>query len=229
LSKEKPARLTRKKRLAIYAVVTIVGVSVAYYNAINSFSYTHSKDWNFDSYQNNTIPTDLASMETDQVGTWLIKSDDSAPSLPNVLAKMPGNDNSTYHIQIMPDSPVVTEAEVSMKFKIMPGHKTEEAGLVIRFIDKSHYFVLIADPMNNRLSLCKSDTEFIICNYEATTQISVGQWHTLKANISAQGIGAYLDGASLIKANNSYYSNGQIGLWTKGDTEAYFDDLKLNY
>lgn len=229
MSKEKPARLTRKKRLAIYAVVTIIGVSVAYYNAIHSFNYTHSKDWNFDSYQNNTTPPDLASMETDQLGTWLIKADDSAPSLPNVLAKMPGNDNFTYHIQIMPDSPVVTEAEVSMKFKIMPGHKTEEAGLVIRFIDKNHYFVLIADPMNNRLSLCKSDTEFIICNYEEPAQISVGQWHTLKANISAQGIGAYLDGISIIKANNSYYSNGQIGLWTKGDTEAYFDDLKLNY
>jgi len=229
LSKEKPVRLTRKKRLAIYAIVTVIGVSVAYYNAIHSFNYTHSKDWNFDSYQNNTTPQDLVSMETDQPGTWLIKAYDSAPSPPNVLAKLPGNDNSTYHIQIMPDSPIVTEAEVSMKFKIMPSHKTEAAGLIVRFVDKSHYFVLIADPMNNRLSLCKSDTEFIICNYEAPTQISVGQWHTLKANISAQGIGAYLDDISLIKANNSYYANGQIGLWTKGNTEAYFDDLKLNY
>jgi len=229
LSKEKPVRLTRKKRLVIYAVITIVGVSVAYYNAINSFNFVHSKDWNFDSYQNNTIPEDFVAMETDQSGTWLIKAYDSAPSPPNVLEKLPGNDSSTYHIQIMPDSPTITEATVSMKFKIMPGHKTEAAGLILRFIDKSHFFVLIADPMNNRLSLCKSDTEFVICNYEATTQISVGEWHTMKVNISAQGIGAYLDDVSLIKANNSYYSSGQIGLWTKGDTEAYFDDLKVNY
>jgi len=229
LSKEKSTLFTRKRRLAIYAAVTIIGISVAYYNAVNSFNFAHSKDWNFDSYPNNTIPTDFAAMETDQVGTWIIKAYDSAPSPPNVLAKLPGNDTSTYHIQVMPDSPTVTEAEISLKFKIMPGHKTEAAGLILRFIDKSHYFVLIADPLNNRLSLCKSDTEFVICNYESPAQISVGQWHTLKVNVSAQGIAAYLDDTSLIKANNSYYSNGQIGLWTKGDTEAYFDDLKLNY
>jgi len=229
LSKEKSPLLTRKRRLAIYAVITTIGLSVAGYNAIHSFNFTHSKDWNFDSYQNNTTPQDLATMETDQPGTWVIKTDNSAPSLPNVLAVLPGNNNSTYHIQIMPDSPTVSEAEVSVKFKIASGHETEQAGLIVRFIDRSHYFVLIADPMNNRLSLCKSDIQFIICNYESAAQISLGQWHTLKANISAQGIGGYLDDAELIKANNEYYQNGQIGLWTKGDTEAYFDDLKLNY
>jgi hypothetical protein len=229
LSKEKSPRLNRQRRLAIYAVITIIGVGVAGYNAIHSFNFTNSKDWNFDSYQNNTTPQDLATMETDQPGTWVIKTDNSAPSPPNVLAVLPGNNNSTYHIQIMPDSPIVTEAEVSVKFKIAPGHETEQAGLIVRFVDKIHYFVLIADPVNNRLSLCKSDIQFIVCNYESTAQISVGQWHTLKANISAQGIGGYLDDTELIKANNEYYQNGQIGLWTKGDTEAYFDDLKLNY
>lgn len=213
----------------IFAVITVIGVSVAGYNAIHSFNFTHSKDWNFDSYQNNTTPQDLAVMQTDQPGTWVIKTDDSAPSPPNVLAVFPKNNNSTYHIQIMPDSPIITEAEVSVKFKIMSGDNEEQAGLIVRFIDKNHYFVLIADPMNDRLSLCKSDIQFLVCNYESAAQISIGQWHTLKANISAQGIGGYLDDTELIKANNQYYQNGQIGLWTNGNTEAYFDDLKLNY
>ena len=215
--------------MAIYVVITVIGISVAGFNAIHSFNFTHSKDWNFDSYQNNTTPQDLATMQTDQPGTWVIRADNSAPSQPNVLAVLPENNNSTYHIQIMPDSPVLSEAEVSVKFKIAPGQEAEQAGLIVRFIDKNHYFVLIADPMNNRLSLCKSDIQFIVCNYETTVQISVGQWHTLKVNISAQGIGGFLDDTELIKANNQYYQNGQIGLWTNGNTEVYFDDLKLNY
>ena len=215
--------------MAIYVVITVIGISVAGFNAIHSFNFTHSKDWNFDSYQNDTMPQDLATMQTDQPGTWMILADNSAPSQPNVLAVLPENNNSTYHIQIMPDSPVLSEAEVSVKFKIAPGQEAEQAGLIVRFIDKNHYFVLIADPMNNRLSLCKSDIQFIVCNYETTVQISVGQWHTLKANISAQGIGGFLDDTELIKANNQYYQNGQIGLWTNGNTEVYFDDLKLNY
>lgn len=216
--------------MAIYAVITTIGVIVAGYNAMHSFNFTNSKEWNFDSYQNNALPPDLVAMETDHIpGSWVIKADDSAPSKPNVLAKLPGNDNSTYHIQIMPDSPTITEAEVSVKFKIVSGQQAQAAGLILRFIDKSHYFVLMADAAHNRLSLCKSDSEFVVCNYEKPAQISVGQWHTLKAGISAQGIGGYLDGTELIKANNEYYQNGEIGLWTKDDTEAYFDDLTLSY
>jgi hypothetical protein len=214
----------------IFAIITVIGVSVAGYNAIHSFNFTNSKDWNFDSYQNNAVPPDLAAMETDpNPGLWVIKADDSAPSPPNVLAKIPGNDNSTYHIQIMPDSPTVTDADVSVKFKIVSGQKAEAAGLIVRFIDKSHYFVLMADAMNNRLSLCKSDIDFVVCNYEAPAQISVGQWHTLRASVSAEGIGGYLDDKLFIKANNQYYQNGEIGLWTKEDTTAYFDDLKMDY
>ncbi len=221
--------LSRKKRLAIFAVVTAIGVSVASYNAMQSFNFSNSKEWNFDSYQNDTLPSELASMETDpSPGSWMVKADDSGPSQPNVLAKFPGNNNSTYHIQVLPGSPIVTEAQVSVKFKIEPG-QTEAAGLILRFIDKTHYFVLMADAKNNRLSLCKSGIEFVVCNYEAPAQISVGQWHTLKANISGQGIGGYLDDNALIKANNQYYQNGEIGLWTKEDTKAYFDDVKLKY
>jgi len=48
-------------------------------------------------------------------------------------------------------------------------------------------------------------------------------------NISGEGVGGYLDDQMLIKANNQYYQTGQVGLWTKKDTQAYFDDFKINY
>jgi len=228
LSTERPVRWTRKRRMAIFAIVTAIGITFAVYNSIHNFNFANSKEWNFDSYQNNSIPPELASMETDpNPGLWIIKSDNSAPSQPNVLAKLPGND--TYSIQIMPDSPIVTEAELKVKFKIVSGQKAEAAGLILRFVDKSHYFVLMADAMKNRVSLCKADTQFVVCNYEIPAQISVGQWHTLSASISGQGIGGYLDDKLLIKANNQYYQNGEVGLWSKYDSTVYFDNLKLQY
>ncbi len=208
----------------------MIGVTFALYNALNGFNYTHSKDWNFDSYQNNTLPTDYAAFQLDSPpGLWMVKSDDSAPSQPNVLASLPATNSSGYHMQIMPDSPVISDASISVKIKILPGNTAEQAGLVVRFMDPSHYFVLVLDPTNNRISLCKSDTEFLICSYEAHAQISVGEWHTLEATISSQGIGGWLDGTEIIKANNQYYLTGQVGLWTKDNTEAYFDDLSINY
>ncbi|MDE1867549.1 MAG: hypothetical protein KGI08_07570 [Thaumarchaeota archaeon] len=214
----------------IFAVITAVGVGIALSNSLSSFNYGHTKDWNFDSYQNNTLPADFAAFESNsESGLWVVKADDSTSSKPNVLATLPTVNSSGYHMQIMPDSPALSDAEISVKFKIMPGHKVEQAGLVIRFIDPSHYFVLMADPANNRLSLCKADIQFVVCNYEINTPISTGEWHTLKATTSSEGIGGWLDGSELIKANNEYYQTGQVGLWTKDDTEASFDDLKIDY
>ncbi len=205
-------------------------MTIAFSNALTSFNYTHTKEWNFDSYQNNTIPSDFATFQSNSPqGLWVAKSDDSAPSKPNVLAALSVGNSSGYHMQIMPDSPTVSDAQISVKFKIVPGHTVEQAGLVVRFIDPSHYFVLMADPLNNRLSLCKADIQFVVCNYEKTVTISTGQWHTLEATISSEGIGGWFDGNEIIKANNQYYQTGQIGLWTKGDTEAYFDDLQAKY
>lgn len=221
--------MNRKRRLLIFAIITAIGVTFALYNALNGFSYAHSKEWNFDSYQNNTTPTDYAPFQLNSPsGLWIVKSDNSAPSPPNVLAATSMVNSSGYHMQIMPDSPTVSDAQISVKVKILPGH-TEQAGLVVRFMDPSHYFVLVLDPLNNRISLCKSDTEFLICNYEAHAIFSVGEWHTLQATISSQGIGGWLDGVEIIKANNQYYLTGQVGLWTKDDTGAYFDDLSMSY
>ncbi|TLX83197.1 MAG: hypothetical protein E6K98_05060 [Thaumarchaeota archaeon] len=87
----------------------------------------------------------------------------------------------------------------------------------------------MADAKNSRFSLCKVDPDFVVCNYERPAQISVGQWHTIKANVSGEGIGGYLDDQMLIKANNQHYQTGQVGLWTKKDTQAYFDDFKISY
>lgn len=230
MSKDKSPRLNRKRRLLIFAVITAIGVTFALYNALNGFNYTHSKDWNFDSYQNNTTPADYTAFQLDSSpGLWIVKSDASAPSQPNVLAALPAANSSGYHMQIMPDSPAVSDAAISVKIKILPGNTAEQAGLVVRFVDSSHYFVLALDPTNNRISLCKADTEFLICSYEAHAVISVGEWHTLEATISSQGIGGWLDGTEIIKANNQYYLTGQVGLWSKDNTQAYFDDLSISY
>ncbi len=229
MSKEKSPRFTRKRRYALFAVITAIGVAIAFSNSLHSYNYGHSKEWNFDSYQNNTLPADFAAFESNSpAGLWMVKSYASSPSPPNVLSTSGGN-SSGYHMQVMPDSPTVSDAQISVKFMILPGHTVEQAGLLVRYVDPNHYFVLVADPLNNRLSLCKSDIQFVVCNYEIPAQISTGVWHTLEATMSSQGIGGWLDGTELIKANNEYYQTGEVGLWTKDDTGAYFDDLKIEY
>ena len=143
--------------------------------------------------------------------------------------KIPLNDSNDYHLQLIPNSPNVDTENVTMNFKIVSGQDAKSAGMIIRFIDIKHYFVLMADSGVNRLSLCKNTPDYLICNYDKTVTITPGQWHTLKALVSSQGIAAFLDGQVIIRANDHNYLSGQVGMWTKKDTGALFDDLKIEY
>lgn len=223
-------KFNKKKRLAIFAVITVIGISFAYYNAQINSGYHHAKTWDFDSYQNGTVPQEFTELSTDQKSSWIIKSESSAISKPNVLERVPTNDNTTdYHLQLIPDSPSVDTENVTMSFKIVSGENAKSAGMILRFIDQKHYFVLMADSMQNRISLCKNTPDFLICNYDKSVTIAPGEWHTMKALISSQGIAAFFDGQLIIKANDHNYQSGAVGMWTKKDTGAYFDDFKIEW
>jgi hypothetical protein len=216
-------------RLVVFGIITVIGISYAYYNAQINSGYHHTKMVDFDSYQNGTIPQGFADLSTDQKPYWIVKSEPTAPSPPNVLEKISVNDTSDYHLQLIPDSPTVDTENVTMKFKIISGQNAKSAGMILRFIDPKHYFVLMADSEQNRLSLCKNTPDFLICNYDKSVTITPGQWHTMEALVSSQGIAASLDGQIIIRANDHNYQSGQVGMWTKKDTGAYFDDFKIEY
>jgi hypothetical protein len=228
LSSQKP-KFSKKKRMVIFAALTIIGISYAFYNSQINSGYNHAKTWNFDSYQNGTIPQGFSELSTDQKASWLVKLESSAPSKPNVLEKIQINDTADYHLQLIPDLPNVDTENVTMNFKIVSGEKAKSAGMILRFIDQKHYFVLMADSMQNRLSLCKNTPDFLVCNYDKSVTITPGEWHTMKALISSQGIAASLDGQLIIRANDHNYQSGEVGMWTKKDTGAYFDDFKIEY
>lgn len=207
----------------------MIGISYAFYNSQLNSGFKHTITWNFDSYQNGTLPQGFADLSTDKTPSWVIVSDPTAPSQPNVLKKIPLNDTNDYHLQLIPNSPNVDTENVTMNFKIVSGQDAKSAGMILRFIDIKHYFVLMADSGVNRLSLCKNTPDYLICNYDKTVTIAPGQWHTLKALVSSQGIAAFLDGQVIIRANDHNYLSGQVGVWTKKDTGALFDDLKIEY
>lgn len=215
----------------IAASVAAIGIAIALYNVTESAPYKNSKIWNFDSYRDNSVPDGFLSMQAGGgQGTWVIKSDDASVSKPNLLAKLSSDDNSSiYNIQIMPDGISTSNSKTSVKFKIISGQKEQTTGLVFRYQDQNHYYVLIADAINHRFSLCRAEPEKVICTQDKNVDITTGQWHTITAQVAKQGIAGYLDDKLLIQRYDQHYMKGTIGLWTKGDSKVYFDDLKIDY
>jgi len=111
--------------LVIFAVITIIGISFAYYNVQVNSGYHHTKTWDFDSYQNGTIPQGFSELSTDQKVSWMVKLESSSPSKPNVLEKIPINDTADYHLQLIPDLPNIDTENVTMNFKIVSGEKAK--------------------------------------------------------------------------------------------------------
>jgi hypothetical protein len=224
---------SRKKRYIIAASIAITAISIALYNAAQSNPYKYFFVWNFDSPKNNNLYGNVVPILNtgSNEGIWLLKQDVSSPSKPNVLAKLASNYSKTgYSIITMPNQIFAKELKASVKFKIIPNDSTQKSvGLIVRLEDKSHYFVLAADAKNSLFSLCRAEPERLICTQDVNTNITTDKWHNITAQVSAQGIAGYLDNTLLIQRYDQHYINGQIGLWTKGDSTVYFDDLRIDY
>jgi hypothetical protein len=238
---------SRKRRYIIAASVATPIVIFALFFAAQSGPYRNSKLWNFEGSPkekndiscgaacvNEPIPK-FAFMDTagqQEKGTWILKSDETDPSKHNVLATLSSNETgSGYHIAIAPGVGY-SNFEASVEFKIVSGVHERAAGLIVRFQDVNHYFVLMADAMNHQFSLCRAQTGYqgLVCTEDKDVNITLGQWHTIKAQVAAQGIAGYLDGVRLLQRNDqNYLSGGLLGLWTKGDSNVYFYDLKVVY
>lgn len=221
----------RRKRYIIAASIAAVAISIALYSAAEANPYKNSKAWNFDSYQENNVPDGFLPMQTGngEKMSWVVKSDDSVASKSNVVTQLSSNSTeSDYSMLIIPDGGY-SNFKASVKFKIISGEKEQAAGLIFRLQDRNHYFVLVADAMNGRFSLCRAEPDTLICTQDAKVTIKDNQWYTITAHVSAQGIAGYLDDKLLIQRYDKHYISGQLGLWVKGDSKAYFDDLKIYY
>jgi hypothetical protein len=220
----------RRKRYIIIASVAVVAISVALYQAAENNPYKNSKEWNFDSYKENMVPTGLMYTQTDsEKARWVVRSDESAPSKPHVFARLSSNSSQLiYPMVIMPEGGY-SSFKASVKLKIISGETAQAAGLTFRFQDTGSYFVLVADAVNDRFSLCRADVNKLICTQDVGATIDNDKWYTVTAHVAAQGIAGYLDDKLLIQRYDKHYLSGAIGLWTKGDTIAYFDDLKIDY
>lgn len=238
-------RDSRKKRYIIAASVAIPIVIFALYSTAQSEPYRNSKIWNFMTPKEKTgmscgaycvVPPApnfafVNMLGQQEKGSWIVQPDETDASEPNVLAKLPSiGSGSGYHLAIAPGG-TYSEFQASVRFKIISGEQ-RVAGLVLRFQDVNHYFVLLADAMNHKFSLCRAQTGFqgLVCTEDKDVNITPGQWHSIRAEVAGQGIAGYLDGVRLLQRNDqNYMGGGPIGLFTKGDSSVYFHDLKVLY
>ena len=54
------------------------------------------------------------------------------------------------------------------------------------------------------------------------------QWSLLRVTAAGKLFNVYLNGEKLFEAEDSTFTDGgKVGVWTKGDSVTYFDDLEI--
>lgn len=179
--------------------------------------------WNFDHDPAGALPKQFYSA----TGSWKVRPDATAPSKPNILAQLAKNSRATFNIALVAGSHY-TNPEISVKLRSIAGNDARGGGIVWRVKDQRNYYVFRYDPLDGSLALFR-----VVNNARVelghVTIMNIAGWHTLRVATTGDRIECYFDGTKYIDRRDSAFPDaGKIGLWTNGDAQTYFDDMKVS-
>jgi len=156
-------------------------------------------------------------------GKWTVEEMPGAPSGKRVLMLRP--QGSAFNVVVAPGGPY-SGVDVSVRFKPISGREDASAGIVFRF-SEGRYYVIRANALEDNFRFYYYDQRRYQLATAKVTPPALGQWHTLRVVALANLINGYLDGQLLLQHQDSRFSSGQVGLWTKSDSVTAFDDLEI--
>lgn len=171
-------------------------------------------------------------------GNWVVLSDDTAPSKPNVLAQT-DVDTTSYRFPLcVYDGLTAKDVDVSVKFKPLNGEVDQAAGIVLRYSDNNNYYIVRANALEGNVVFYKVEngkrkdlkpkgSDYFAYGQKAS--VSSGKWSMLGIVAKGTLFEVSLNGNKLFEVEDDTFTNaGKVGLWTKADSYTLFDDFTAN-
>jgi hypothetical protein len=128
--------------------------------------------------------------------------------------------------------------DLSVRFKAMSGAEDQAAGLVWRYRDQDHYYIVRANALEGNVVLYKvengkrSDLKpkgSGTFAYGKKAPVKSGAWNALRVVARGPLFEVFLNGEKLFEVEDATFTaKGQVGLWTKADSVTRFDDLEYS-
>ena len=187
--------------------------------------------WDFDGDPPEQVPMGWSIRETNPTearATWQVIKDRSAPSPRNVMALTDSrNYDGTFNLAIV-DGSSFTDLDLSVRVKAISGKEDQGGGPIWRCRDEDNYYICRFNPLegNYRLYVVRNDRRKQLESVKFNSQ--PGRWYTVRVTMIGDRITCYLDGRKLLEAKDDTFGDaGMVGLWTKADAVASFDDLEV--
>jgi hypothetical protein len=211
-------------RLAVVALTAVlngcvgrVGATARYAPADQSLPAGTQQRWDFDATPDGEVPAGIEVVS----GSWGVQPQADAPSPPKALCQ---SANTRWPVLLLSND-VYTDLDLSTRFKPISGREDQAGGLVFRAQDGGSYFLTRANALENnvRLYTMRNDNRTEIAG--ANRPVASGVWHELAVAVRGDRIRVRYDGEWVIDHQDSSFSAGRIGLWTKSDSVTCFDDV----
>jgi hypothetical protein len=187
--------------------------------------------WTFDGGAAGAIPDGWTVGESNGAGTpatWATAARDDAPSAPNVFGvTSSANYGHTFNVALA-DGTAYQDLDLTVAVRAVSGEEDQGGGPVWRAADASNYYITRWNPLENnfRVYFVKDGRRKQLASAPATGDIS--GWHTIRVVAVGAHIDCYLDGEKLLSVDDeTFAAAGMVGLWTKADAVALFDDMHV--
>ncbi len=189
------------------------------------------KTWGFDSDTPETPPAGFAFGRTGhgREGRWVVRAEKDAPSAPNVLAQVDGDDTDN-RFPVAFTGPELKNLRLSVKCIPVSGKIDQACGIVFRLKDADNYYVTRSNALedNVRLYHVVKGSRRQFASWDG--KVASGMWHELAVEANGDHLQVFFNGKKVIDAYDTTFTEaGKFGLWTKADSVTYFDDLSVQH
>lgn len=160
---------------------------------------------------------------------WKRRGEATAPSRPNVLALTDARGHVGQAFNLCWTSEIVLD-DVDIEVDVYAGGGREDqgGGPAWRIAGENDYYTARWNPLEDNFRVYSVQDGERLQLDSARVQADPRAWHTIRVRHVGDTITCWLDGVELLHAVDSKLPEaGGVGLWTKADATAWFDDLTV--
>jgi hypothetical protein len=199
----------------------------------SSSSHSHSTEpttIDFEHFETGPVPKDFTPFlgGSGKESAWQIKSEPSALSGTKVLAQTSYDQIDNRFPMLVYNDVTAKNVRVAVQFKTLSGKIDQAAGIIVRFQDSEHFYVVRANALENTVQLYRVVEGVHHVVTSKNVHVEPGKWHSLNTMTDGAHVTVFFDGQQLLDVRDDTFSTaGKIGLLTKSDGVTLFDDLQV--
>jgi hypothetical protein len=186
--------------------------------------------WNFDQDKAGGAAAGWKAVE----GEWQVIADPSAPSKPNVYGLPAGRllTSLTHALEYYPmavqlDPTEYSDFTLEAQFKSAGGRFDCSGGMIFRYVDDKNFYLLSAGCPSDYFALSRMSGGKIEGLKQSVVPTDKDTWYKLKVTVQGGHFMCYDNSKMIFDFDDSKIKKGRIGLWTRDDSQAEFDDVTI--